>query len=531
MNKTILLFALLFINISAANAQAPVWSQDIAPILYNKCASCHNSNGIAPFELITYNDASTQSHDIESQVESGTMPPWPPDPKYSRLAHERLLSPTEIKKIKDWVAAGAPQGNPSLAPPPPVFNPGAELPGTPDLSIKIPTYTSTAATGDVYQCFVIPSAQVAEKFIAAFEAVPGNRAIVHHVLVYADTTGTCAALDAASPGPGYTNFGGVGTNDATLLGGWVPGTQPIVMPPGFGIRLPHNADIVLQIHYPEGSAGETDSTRINFFFAPTAVRNVRIDPVLNHLGGYCNMTPDASLHIPANQTKTYHQVSTISPLLGNISILGIAPHMHLIGRNISVFGVTTTGDTLRYMRINNWDFHWQGFYLFRNIQKMPSGTTLYSRAFYDNTSANPENPSSPPKDVFAGEATTDEMMLTFFVWTPYQAGDENIIMDTSTLIDLSVKGNYYKDQQLFTPYPNPAADEVAIKIYLTKQDLVTVEVVGMDGKLVKQFIRKELLDAGYTAKMYSVKDIPAGTYILRLHTPDKIQTEKLLIQH
>lgn len=530
MNKLLLLSTLMLAATATTNAQTPVWSQDIAPILYNKCAGCHNSNGIAPFELITYNDAFTRAHSIDHEVQAGTMPPWPPDPSYSRISHERLLSQQEITKIKDWVAAGAPQGNLSLAPPAPVFNGNAVLPGTPSLSVKIPNYTSTASTDDVYQCFVIPSGQLADKYISAFEAIPGNRAIVHHVLVYADTTGTCAALDAASPGPGYTNFGGVGTNDASLLGGWVPGTSPIVMPPNFGIRLPKNADIVLQIHYPQGTSGQKDSTRINFFFAP-ATRVVRIDPVLNHLGGYCNMTPDASLHIPANQTKTYHQTSTISPLMGNISILGIAPHMHLIGKSISVFGVTPANDTLKYMRVNDWDFHWQGFYLFRNIQKMPSGSTLYSRAFYDNTTNNPENPSSPPKDVYAGEATTDEMMLTFFVWTPYQTGDENIVMDTSALIEVSVKGNYYTQQQLFTPYPNPATDELAIKLFLTKQAMVTVDVVSMDGKLVKQFMHNEALDNGYTAKMYSVKDIPTGTYILRLRTPDKVLSEKLIIQH
>ncbi len=530
--KRVLLLSMLLLATKLTSAQTPVWSTDIAPILYNKCASCHHSGGIAPFELVSYSEAYSHSGTIESQVSTGKMPPWPPDPYYSRMAHERLLSPSEIDNIKKWVQAGAPQGNPSLAPPAPIFNNNAELPGAPELSVRIPTYTSTASTGDVYQCFVIPSGLLTDKYITAFEALPGNRGIVHHVLVYADTTGTCAALDAASPGPGYTNFGGVGSNDAILLGGWVPGTSPITLPAGFGMKLPKNADIVLQIHYPEGSAGQQDSTAVNFFFSSSSsVRNVRIDPILNHLNTYCTLSPGSSLFIPANQTKTFTETSTISGLIGNISILGIAPHMHLIGKNISVFGVGTNGDTQKYMRINDWDFHWQGFYLFRNIRKMPAGTTLYSTAFYDNTSNNPDNPSNPPIDVYAGEATTDEMMLTFFVWTPYQAGDENIIMDTTALTPLSAQSVYYSKNELFTPYPNPANDEVALKLYLLKPCTVSADIISLDGRIVKHLLKNESMTGGYSARMYSVNDVASGEYILKLSTTEQTYSQRLSIRH
>ena len=124
------------------------------------------------------------------------MPPWPPDPAYKQLAHERLLSQGEINKIVSWVTGGSQQGDPTLAPPPPVFSSNGDLPGTPSLSVQIPTYASTALSTDLYQCFVVPSGMLVDKFITAFEAIPGNRGIVHHVLVYADTTVICALIDA-----------------------------------------------------------------------------------------------------------------------------------------------------------------------------------------------------------------------------------------------------------------------------------------------------------------------------------------------
>lgn len=526
MKRFLLPFGLFFcLSWQNSIAQSPVWSADIAPILYNKCASCHHQGGNGPFSLISYLEAYSYNTLIGKTVTSKYMPPWPPDPGYSRLAHERLLTPQEINKIAQWVQDGAKEGDPALAPPAPTFSSGGDLPGTPDLEVKIPTYTSTATGSDVYQCFVIPSGVAADKYITAFEAIPGNRTIVHHVLVYADTTGKCAQLDAATSEPGYTSFGGVGEGSAKLIGGWVPGTAPVVYPQGFGVKLPQNADIVVQIHYPHGSNGKKDSTRVRFYFSSSpALRGINIDPVLNHV---TNITPP--LYIPANQTKTFNEHYEVPNLL-NVSILGVAPHMHLIGKNISCFGVTPKGDTQKFIRINDWDFHWQGFYLFRNLVKVPAGTHLYSTAFYDNTSANPRNPSYPPKDVYAGEATTDEMMLTYFIWTFYQPGDENIRIDSTTPIDLKVKTNYYSGQQLLTPYPNPANDVLVVKYHFDAPATGSAEIADMNGRLVKQLMKDEMIRQGYTAKPYDISGLPAGTYILRLRTSERMLTEKIIIR-
>ncbi len=536
MLKRLLLPALsLLLAAENTDAQTPVWSTDIAPILFNNCASCHRPTGIGPFNLLTYNDAVNRASAIYSAVSTRYMPPWPPDPKFSRLAHERLLSDVDIKKIQDWVSGGKPQGDPNLAPPVPVFNPDGDLAGTPNLVTQIPTFTSTATTGDVYQCFVVPSSLGAEKFISAFEAIPGNREIVHHVLVYADTTGTCAALDSASPGPGYVSFGGVGSNDAILLGGWVPGTQPMQMPDSFGIRIAPNADIVIQIHYPAGSVGKVDSTKIKFYFSPLPANNirpVRLDAVLNHQGAAtCTLIPNDGLIIPANQTKPYLEMSNISSFVGDITLLGVAPHMHLIGRSINAYGVHN-GDTLKFIDIPSWDFSWQGFYLFRKMMKIPTGTTLYSEAFYDNTSNNPVNPSNPPQTVTAGEATTDEMMLTFFIWSYYQPGDENRYIDPSTPAVVNVKSQTgYAVQELFAPYPNPANNNLYIKYYLQSPAVVTFSITDLQGRVIKEFTNGKLISQGYHAEPFSIADIPAGLYLLQMRTPEKVLTQKLSVQH
>jgi hypothetical protein len=405
--------------------------------------------------------------------------------------------------------------------------------GTPDLVVKIPTYTSTAtsASGDIYQCFTIPSHLVADKYIRAFEAVPGNPSIVHHVLVYSDTTGTCASLDAATPGPGYPNFGGVGTDQAVMLGGWVPGSQPMSYPTGFGVRIAKNADIVLQIHYPAGSATMKDSTEVHFYFAPTTtpVRNVSIQPLLYH-----GLNISSPLSIPANTTRSFLETlpGAYTSLMGDMTLLGMAPHMHLIGKNIKSYAVHPAGDTDQLIRINKWDFHWQGFYMLPKLKKIPAGTALYADAFYDNTTANPENPSSPPQNVTAGEATTDEMMLVFFVYTNYAAGDENIIADSSFYAN-SVKqvSNYYHGQELLDVCPNPAVSDIVIKCHFEEAGQGSITLMDMQGRIVKQFLSNETISQGYTAFRYSVAGIPPGTYSLVLSTSQKILSQKLVVIH
>src|SRR6185436_13388896 len=354
--KKILPLVFLLSVFAKVNATNPDWSVDIAPILYAKCTSCHNQNGIAPFSLITYQDAFFYKTDIQTNVNSGMMPPWPPDPNYRHLAHERVLSPAEKSAIDQWVNAGAPQGDSTLAPAQPVYSSAAEI-TSPDLISRMPDYVVNTTT-DLYRCFVMPSGLLSQQYITEIEALPGNRNIVHHILIYEDTSGIPAQLDAADPDPGYTDFGGTGSPSSNLIGVWVPGQSVYRLPVGMGIGMPANTNIVIQIHYPGGITNQTDSTKILFKLSSSLLRNVTITPPLNHF----NLT-NGPLVIPPNTTRTFYSQYTIPVTL---STLSVGPHMHLIGKSIMSYGVTPSNDTIPFINIPEWDFHWQGLYSFRN---------------------------------------------------------------------------------------------------------------------------------------------------------------------
>ena len=508
-----ILFVVAFCTFSMAVSAQVNWANDIAPILYKNCAQCHRDGGLAPFSLIGYDNAYSNSYAIKDATGSKRMPPWMPDPSYRRYAHENRLNDSEIQRINEWVTAGAPSGDLAQAPAEPVFSDQSAV-GTPDQVLLTPNFTVTA-TADEYRCFVIPNGLNQVKYLRGLEAIPGNNAVVHHILVYEDTTGQAKILDAQTPTvPGYVNFGGPGVNGARLIGAWVPGSQTTLTPPFMGIKLTPGADLIVQMHYPKGTTGLSDQTRLNFFFTPSnqGIREVQLAPILNHTPFSLENGP---LNIPANTEKEYHAKFTV---FQNASVLSVAPHMHLIGRSIVCFAVTLQNDTIPLIRINDWDFHWQGGYFFQKIQKIPLGAKLHAYAVYDNTVNNPNQPSDPPQLVTQGEATTDEMMLVYFAYLAYQPGDENIVLD-STLLSSATTALEKQDGDLKI-FPNPAHDRVSIQYELTRKVTCHINITDQTGRIVRQVAEKVDAAAGVHQEEISLQGLPSGAYFVEIMTQD-----------
>lgn len=446
MVRTFFLFSCL-VFASFIQAQTPTWSLDIAPILYSNCTSCHHTGGIAPFSLIEYSNAYQRKELIANEVGAKRMPPFPADISYRSYAHQRALSPEQIATIIAWVNADAPEGDISKAPTPPTYL-GGDVIKNPDLTVQMPVYTSTAFSGDEYRCFVIPTNLTEDKNITGIEIIPGNPEIVHHALIFADTSMIPVKLDQKDPEPGYLGFGGVGSNTAQLLGGYVPGAEPFKFPDGFGLKLLKGSRIIIQVHYPQGASGHTDQTKVNFEFSKGGgfVRPVYLDPILNE-----GTITNGSLVIPANTLKTFKQ--KFNDISVDVSLMAVLPHMHLVGKSTKIWVKPPTGDSIPIIHIPNWDFSWQMNYVFEKLIKVPKGSDLESEVTYDNTTNNPNNPNTPPKIVTWGEETTDEMCLTYFYYTFYLPGDENIDM-TKVAFPTAVRPVNETTGEII--YPNPA---------------------------------------------------------------------------
>jgi hypothetical protein len=382
----------------------PTYAVDVAPIIYEKCAGCHHEGEVAPFNLTSYADAKSKARTIAAVVEQKFMPPWQAV-SHGQFVAERTLTPDQIETIKNWAATGAPSGDISKAPKTPVFTPGWQI-GKPDF-IGVPSkpYTVSSEGTDIYRCFVVPTHFSEGRYVQAVELRPGNRHVVHHVLVYLDTSGAARRMDGKDGQPGYTSFGGPGFPPAGALGGWAPGLQPAVAAPGSAMWLPKGADIVLQVHYHKDGKQETDLSQIGLKFADKPVdKRIRWNAIGNEV-----------FTIPAGAHHT--EVKARMKLSFPVTVFDVIPHMHLLGHDMVVTANLPDGSQKELIHVENYDFNWQTRYTYRDPVKLPAGTVLNLVAHYDNSTDNPHNPNKTPRTVTFGEQTTDEMCYAFFTYT------------------------------------------------------------------------------------------------------------------
>ncbi len=519
--KKFLLIPILFLLSFSIKSQVN-WAEDISCILYTNCTSCHNPDGIAPFSLLTYNDAFAFRYAIQNAVNAGTMPPHPPDSEYQTYIHQRVLDPADITAINDWVNAGGMEGDPNIAPPIP-SNINGEIIESPDYSFTLDAYTSTATTNDEYRCFVVSNPYNTTQYIQGIEVVPGNRNIVHHALVFVDNASGPPNWDN---GNGYTCFGSTNSNSSRLITSYAPGQGADFYPTGMGIKLAPNDYFIVQVHFPKGSAGEVDATKVNLKMTSTPQREITVDFILNYFSSLTN----GPIYLPPETVKTYYAEYTI-PI--DVTVYNVFPHMHLIGKSIKVYGVTPTNDTIRFVDIPDWDFDWQSTYFFENPIKVPAGTVLHGVGVYDNTSSNPNNPSSPPQTVTAGESTTDEMFIAGFAYSFYLNGDETIVQGdigfTNYCDTVSTTVGIFDVEQTveLEIFPVPTRNHLQVNAQgLIPGEEVTITIYDMVGRKVydQQFTSQGLrFNQGL-----DIHQLNGGMYSLKIEANGKTGWEKFV---
>lgn len=394
------------------------YSREISRITRAKCQQCHRPNDIAPFALSTYEDAYTWALDIKRVINDKLMPPWKPVAGHGEFRGSYALTSEEREQFVQWVDNGAPRGDPAEAPPP-IEEKGEWQLGPPDLVLEMPEPFTPTRGRDLYRCFVLPTGLDASKFVSAVDILPGNRQVVHHVILYVDNSGEAEKLDAKDEGPGYTCYGGPGlpTNSgaglAALLaagsglGGWAPGVRAYQLPDGIGLFLDARARVVMQVHYYTNQRIDTeDRTKVGLYFSQKPIERRLVYLPLLPLDSRSRF----DLTIPAGESAYESKSSFTVPPFLDMKAVNIDPHMHLLGRQIRV-DLEIGKETRPMVYIDNWEFNWQSVYTYLDPVPMPAFSTLRLTCTYDNTANNPRNPNTPIKTVTWGEGTEDEMCV------------------------------------------------------------------------------------------------------------------------
>ena len=450
---------------------APTYYRDVAPILDAKCASCHHLGGIAPFSLTTAADARAHAAGIVRMTKAGLMPPWMPGPDSAPLVgrDRRRLPSGELQTLAAWTAAGAPAGSAHERRSHPAIGAGLSGPGR-TIELSPPrAYTPHAPGGAIadYHCFVLDPKLKQNVFVTGALIRPQRTGIVHHVILY-EAAGTQAAAadrkNRASGGEGWTCFGGPGlpfdlssSDSASRLGqppwiaAWVPGHTTNALPAGTGVLLHRGAKIVMQVHYNLIEAAGPDRSQAWLRVRPASTH---LTPLATHLiaapvelpcpdgvsGPQCSrdqalrdevrkygaenaFIPQALLRLCGKTLADYPQsvgpgtsitTSCDRSVTQPETIYGVAGHMHLRGRDISVVVDPGTAKQQTLLHIPAWDFHWQDVYYLKQPVKVGPGDTIRVRCTFDNSKA--DQPVVGSKQLAAryvlwGEGTTDEMCL------------------------------------------------------------------------------------------------------------------------
>ncbi len=471
-------------SICAFSFAQPTWSEDISCIVYSHCSSCHNSEGIGPFNLMNYQDAYGNRYAMESSIVDKSMPPWQPNQDYQHFANANVLSPEEISMFQAWVNAGAPEGNPDDAPEPPVITSSAEI-TDPDLVLTTEVFTVPSINEDLYKCFVIPTAWGEDKYISEIEVYPNNRNIVHHVLLYKNETNDPIIDDANDPAIGFECGGSIEGGDNVLMGEWVPGSRPWRVPEGTGIKIKEGTNILMQVHYPDGSSGQQDFITLNIKFRDgTNIREVFQEQTLDHI---LHLQNPPFIIFPF-ETKTLHEKYVLTE---DRTMLGVAPHAHLVCTKMWSYAILPSGEQINMVEIPNWDFDWQGMYYYPEPIILPAGTELHGYARYENDPAENPNVSNPPSIVTLGEDTEDEMMLFFYSYLFYEPGDENLVMGNDGHLghyegcNEIVPTNDLNQELGISFYPNPIEnDKFNVEVSTKIEGNYQLELTDISGKKI-----------------------------------------------
>lgn len=402
-----------------ASAKTPTFTKDVAPILYENCTTCHRPGQVAPFPLVTYTDTKKRAQLIAAVTNSRSMPPWKAEPGFGHFRDARRLTDVQVATLQKWADAGAPQGDPRVLPALPHYPEGWQH-GTPDLILKMPkAYTVPAEGPDVQRCFVVAIPVPKDSYVVGYEFRPSDTKVVHHAILYTDASGVARKKQKENEQKtgevGYPSFGGPGFLPSSVLGAWVPGETPEMLPDGIAKPLPAHNDLVIQTHFHPTGKPETEQSEVGIYFAKQPTTKL-VEGILEG---------DFKFNIPPGDKNYVARDSFTLPI--DVQALSIQPHAHLLCKDMKVTATLPNGTIQPMIWIKDWDWNWQGAYPYAEPVKLPKGTRLDMVYTFDNSADNPHNPNNPPQWVRFGEQTKDEMALCGIEVTADNAADGPIL--------------------------------------------------------------------------------------------------------
>jgi tetratricopeptide (TPR) repeat protein len=438
-----------------ADFQPVTFARDVAPVLFDKCASCHRSGGSAPFSLTTYREARQRASLIASVTERRFMPPYNAESEAGSFVGQKRLTSAEISLLQRWADEGALEGETAATPAPPRFADEWHL-GTPNLVVTTAEpYTLPAAASDVFRIFVIRLPVSSTKYVTGIEFQPGNARVVHHANIRLDQTVASRQLDDRDPLPGYDGLLArtAGYPEGHFLG-WTPGQIAPLVPSDLAWPLAAGTDLVVQLHMQPSGAPEAVQPRIGFFFSDAPPART---PTILRLGSQ-------GIDIAPGEERYIVRDSYVLPV--DVELHAVQPHAHYRLREARGIATFPDGTTRSLIKIDDWDFRWQHVYRYTQPIALPKGTRVAMEYRYDNSAENARNPQQPPRRVLWGQRSFDEMGDLWFQFVTRNSRDRGLL--NSEILGKMTAEDIVGYETMLTADPRDAElhDDVAL-LYLS----------------------------------------------------------------
>ena len=416
---------------AASKESMITYHKDVAPILRAHCMMCHSEGNAGPFTLTSYDDSVDWMKTGLREIKAGRMPPAQVESDLA-IRNANTISAEELATLESWIKSGKQEGDTNSATPLdplPDCSKFQEDLGPPDIILEQGEPFHLGPIGsDVYRHLVFTLNNSADLRVRAIQLLPSNRSIVHHALIgYLPHTEAEQALrDHGGPGPTFTEGDkgpgfwarhGVGFRVApprpdgmpllSFLGAYVPGTSAYTAPSDADYIIPAGSDLLAQMHFHRNGIQSQDSTRIGLWLR----KDNKIPPKIM---GFRFLHGDMVV-IPAGIKNM--KITGEWTVPEDCMIAGIGPHAHLLAQSMDATATLPDQTQFTIAKVPHWQYEWQQPYFFKEPRFLPKGTKIKFSAIYDNTTANPKNPYSPPQPVFLGESTTDEMLLPMLALT------------------------------------------------------------------------------------------------------------------
>ncbi|MGI9324790.1 MAG: redoxin domain-containing protein [Pseudomonadales bacterium] len=369
------------------------YATDIAPILLNNCVSCHREGGIGPWAMSNYTMIRGFAPMIREVLRTQRMPPWHADPAYGHFSNDRSLSTQQIQTLVHWIEAGAPrgEGEDALAVASIQYTQwDAERSlGKPHFVVDIPA-AEIPATGVVdYKYHYVENPIGRDVWVQAAEILPGDRAVLHHVIT--------AFGDIITEGQYKGRMKHTGG-----LRGYAPGITNQAFPENTGVFLPANATLEFQVHYTTNGKATVDESKMGLWFYD--------EPPEQQV--FSKFIANGQIRIPPN-TKSHAETEEYV-LPKDAVVYNLLPHAHFRGKAAEFRAFYPDGSEEVLLSVPNYDFNWQTTYEFEEPKFMPAGTKIVQTNWWDNSAQNPANPD-PNIEVTWGEQSWEEMLFGAFL--------------------------------------------------------------------------------------------------------------------